>query len=112
MEQRQQADLLILVGRGLQFATNHPYAATGIFGAAIGSAITYTVMTAQSPRQSVNRIFTPKIYELVLTSEDLRRLSDSVKYEIRMETTETVVIVTAEKPEPLKQLPAIDADPA
>lgn len=108
--ERQQADLLILVARGLKFASDHPYAATGIFGAAIGSAITYTMMTSQTPRQTVNGIFTPKVYELVLPRNEVEKLLLDPGVELRWETPTMAVIVSVEQPEPLKQLPDIVVD--
>jgi hypothetical protein len=96
--------VLVLALRAFRFATDHPYAATGIFGAAVGSAITYTVLTSGPARSSV---FTPKVYELTLTPEDLRRMQTDPTTEIRMQTGELVVVVVPEQREPLKALPDI-----
>lgn len=108
--ERQQESLLFLAVRGLRFASNHPYAATGIFGAVVGSAITYSVLTNQSPRQSVNGFFTPKVYELVLPRVEVEKLLLDPNVELRWETPTMTVIVSMEKPEPLKQLPFIDVN--
>jgi hypothetical protein len=99
--------LLKLVSRTIRFATYHPYAATGIFGAAVGSAVTYKVLTTQLPS---GNILTPKAYELALSSKDLRHLLEDPEAELRWETPEVVVVITPEKREPLKELPVIDID--
>jgi hypothetical protein len=100
--------LLRLASRTVQFATDHPYAATGIFGAMVGSAVTYKVLTL-NPRQSpLNNIFTPKAYELALSSKDLQHLLDDPQAELRWETPEIAVIITSEKREALKELPVIE----
>lgn len=101
---RESETLLVLAARTLRFASDHPYAATGIFGAAVGSAVTYKVMTLNPQRPSMSKFFTPKVYELALPAEDLRRLLADPTYELRWETPEAAVIVTAEKREPLKAL--------
>ena len=98
---------LLLVSRTLRFAADHPYAATGIFGAVVGSVVTYKVLTLKEMQAKMNKVFTPKVYELVLTSEDLHNMLDDPTYEVRVETTDTSVIVTGEKREPLKALPDI-----
>lgn len=111
MEQKERETLLILATHVINFATRHPYAATGIFGAAIGSAVTYRMMTYESVKAKVNGVFTPKVYELVLTKEDLQRMLADPLVEIRIETAEMSVVVTSEKREELKQLlPDIDMD--
>lgn len=102
----QNSDILLLTLRALRFATDHPYAATGICGAVVGSVMTYAVMTGPA-RDRVQSVFTPKVYELTLTSEDLRRMLTDPTTEIRMQTGEFVVIVTPEQREPLKALPDI-----
>lgn len=107
MERETEATLRVLA-HSIRFATDHPYAATGIFGAAVGSVVTYKVMTFSPQRPSVRKMFTPKVYEIALPPEDLHRLLDDPTYELRWETAEAAVIVTAEKHEPMKQLPIID----
>lgn len=107
MERAEQDALLSLGTATIRFATHHPYAATGIFGAAIGSAATYAVMTSKTFREKVNGVFTPKVYQLELTHEDLRRMLVDPAVEIRLETTEMTVVVSVEKREPLRALPDI-----
>lgn len=107
---RESETLLVLAARTMKFATDHPYAATGIFGAVVGSAVTYKVLTFSPQRPSVSKIFTPKVYELALPAEDLRRLLVDPTYELRWETPEASVIVTSEKREQLKELPDITVD--
>jgi hypothetical protein len=99
--------VLGLIASTMQFATRHPYAATGIFGAAVGSAVTYGVLTSKTWGPKVNGVLTPKVYELALTSEDLHLLQGDMSYEVRVETPDMTVIVTAEKREPLRALPDI-----
>lgn len=101
---KDQETMLSLAGSFIRFATYHPYAATGIFGAAVGSAVTYGVLTSKFSRFSTNGVFTPKVYELVLTHDDLRRMLVDPTAEIRVETPQMTVVVTPEKREPLKQL--------
>lgn len=103
---REQEVVLGLAGSFIRFATYHPYAATGIVGVAIGSAATYGVMTSNRFKTATNGIFTPKVYELALTPEDLRHMLVDPSVEIRMEMPEITVVVTSEKREPLRQLPA------
>lgn len=107
MEQDTET-LLKLVSRTIRFATYHPYAATGVLGAAIGSAVTYKVLTFNSPQSGLNHIFTPKVYELALSHKDLQDLMDDPKAELRWETPEVAVVITPEKREPLKELPVIE----
>jgi hypothetical protein len=107
-EQNNETYYLLLVARTLRFATDHPYAATGIFGAVVGSVATYKVLTFKEMREKMNKVFTPKVYELVLTSADLHKMLDDPAYEVRVETTDTSVIITGEKREPLKALPDIE----
>jgi hypothetical protein len=107
MEQEQQT-LLLLVSRTLKFATDHPYAATGIFGAAVGSVATYKVLTFAPIHKAVNEVVNPNVYELAIPIEDLRKLQNDPEYELRWEMSETSVIVTAEKREQLKALPDIE----
>ena len=109
MDQNQETQLLLLIARSLRFATEHPYAATGIFGAAVGSAVTYKALTMNGMRQKVNKVFTPKVYEFALPAGDLRRMLDDPAYELRWDLTENTVIITSEKREPPKQLPDIEA---
>lgn len=109
MDRDQQA-ILIIAARTIGFATDHPYAATGIFGAAVGSAVTYKVMTRTPKFRSVSDIFTPKVYELAIPKKDLQALLDNPTAELRWVTPELTVIVTAEKPERLKELPFIDVE--
>ena len=103
---QETVSLLKLASRTIQFATYHPYAATGIFGAMVGSAVTYKVLTLQQP----SNIFTPKAYELALSSKDLRHLLTDPEAELRWETPEVVVVITPEKRESLQASPAIDLD--
>lgn len=102
---RETETILVLAARTLKFATDHPYAATGIFGAAVGSAVTYKVMTYRPP--SLSKFFTPKVYELALPASDLHQLLNDPSYEMRWEMKDAAVIVTGEKREPLRQLPDI-----
>jgi hypothetical protein len=74
MEQKHSEVLLILTANALRFASEHPYAATGIVGAAAGSAITYRVMTLRDMRQKATKVFTPKVYQFILPATDLRQM--------------------------------------
>ncbi|MFL5660098.1 MAG: hypothetical protein ACJ8BW_01970 [Ktedonobacteraceae bacterium] len=105
MDQRSETHLLVLTAQALRFASDHPYAATGIFGAAVGSVVTYRVMTYNSLRQKATKVFTPKVYEFALPAQDLRRMLDDPSYEMRWDIPELTVVVTAEKREPMKALP-------
>lgn len=107
MDQNEQS-LLLLVSRTLKFATDHPFAATGLLGAAVGSVATYKVLTFSAVHESVNTVLNHKVYECVIPVEDLRRMMNDPAYELRWETPETSVIVTAEKREQPKALPDIE----
>lgn len=104
---REQASLLALAANTIRFATDHPYAATGIFGAAVGSAVTYKVLTFNSQRSPLNEVFTPKMYQIELKPEDLRHMLMDPMAEIRYEMTDMTVVVTSEQREPLRALPDI-----
>lgn len=110
MNRDEQDTLLGLAGSFIRFATYHPYAATGIFGVAVGSAVTYGVLTSKTLKFATNGVFTPKVYEIALNHEDLQRMMDDPLVEIRMETPDMTVVVKAEKREQLKQLPDIIVD--
>lgn len=105
-----ERELLSLAGSVIRFATYHPYAATGIFGAAVGSAVTYKVLTSKSLKFPTNGVFTPKVYEVILTDADLRNLQADIPFEIRIESSDMTVVVTSEKREVLKQIPDIIVD--
>lgn len=105
---REQATLLNLAAHTLRFATNHPYAATGIFGAAVGSVATYKVLTLNPRYSAVNEVFTPKMYQLELKPEDLRHMLTDPTTEIRYEMTDMTVVVTSEQREPIRALPDIE----
>ena len=107
MNQTEQESLLILISRGLKFATDHPYAATGIFGAVVGSALTYRAMTVREMRAKANQVFTPKVYEFAISHEDLRHMLTDPHAEVRWELPTMSVIVTSEKREQPKELPDI-----
>lgn len=106
MDQNQES-LLLLISRTLKFATDHPFAATGIFGAAVGSVATYKLLTFTAMHQTVNDVINHKVYECAIPVEDLQRMLRDPAYELRWEMTDTSVIVSAEKREPLKALPDI-----
>lgn len=119
MNERQTESVLFLAGHTMRFLADHPYLATGIFGAGLGSAVTYRVMTrAQKGSTSVRNIFTPKVYKMELPVEDLRHILHDPSAELRWETPDMTVIVTSEETVPLKQLsveaneelPVIEAD--
>ena len=111
MESSEQEAAFILAAHVVNFATRHPYAATGILGAAAGSFATYKVMTNKAMREKIDGVFTPKVYQLELTREDLTRMLADPSVEIRIETTEMSVVVSSEKREMLKQLlPDIEID--
>jgi hypothetical protein len=76
----------------------------------VGSAVTYKALTFDSVRQTANGVFTPKVYKLSLPEEDLRRMLADPDYELRWDTPEASVIVTAEKIEPMKELPDVEAE--
>lgn len=109
MDQKSETNLLNLTAQVIWFASEHPYAATGIFGAVIGSAVTYQVMTFQEMRQKATKVFTPKVYQFILPASDLRQMLVDPDHEIRWDIPEATVIVTAEKREQLTALPIIDA---
>ena len=110
MDQNQETQLLLLIARSLRFATEHPYAATWIFGAGVGSAVTYKALTMNGVRQKVNKVFTPKVYQFEIQAEDLRRMLADPTYELRWEMAQDSVIITAEKRETPKALPDIEAE--
>lgn len=103
----QQQNALLLTARVLRFATDHPYAATWLFGAAVGSAVTYSVLTS-APAGS--KVFTPKVYEFAMTPEDLHRMSTDPDSSIRLETPDITLVIAPEKRIPLKELPDIDIE--
>lgn len=105
---RETESVLLLTAHALRFATNHPYAATGIFGAVVGSAVTYHVMKFNEGRAAVTNIFTPKVFKLELASAELRHLLEDPLAELRWDMPEMSIIISAEKVEPLKQLPVIE----
>ena len=107
MDPNQETQLLLLISRSLRFASDHPYAATGIFGAAVGSAVTYKALTMNGMRQK--KVFTPKVYQFALPAEDLRRMLTDPTHEVRWEMAENSVIITSEKRETPKALPDIEA---
>ena len=101
---RETESILILASRAMQFIVDHPYAATGLLGAAVGSAITYKVME----ERQASGIFTPKKFEIILSDENLRHLQTDPTTELRWETPEVSVTIKAERPEPMKELPVIE----
>jgi hypothetical protein len=105
---RETEALLRLAAHGLQFATKHPYATTGIFGAAVGSVVTFQVMTSKLMRHKVNDLFALKVHEVVLGQDDLRRLLFDPNVEIRVETPTGTLVLTSDVRERLRQLPYID----
>lgn len=110
MDQEQQT-ILNLAIQSLRFASNHPYAATGIFGAAVGSAITYRIMTLQSSAK--DGVFTPKVYEFAASRADLQRMLDDPKAELRWDLpTMSVVMVNEkrERPKELSDIPDIEGE--
>lgn len=107
---RETETLMVLAARTLRFATDHPYFATGVLGAAAGSAATYKILEFNARRAGLKNIFTPKVYELALSNPDLRHLLETPGTELRWETPEATVVITSEKREPLKELPVIDHD--
>jgi hypothetical protein len=107
---QNQETLLVLISRSIRFATDHPYAATAIFGAAVGSAVTYRAMTVSGIRQKANQVFTPKVYQFAVPEADLRRMLIDPSYELRWEFPEASMIVSAEKREHLKQLPIVESE--
>lgn len=111
MNERQTESALFLAGHTMRFLADHPYLATGIFGAGLGSAVTYRVMTrAQKGATSVRNVFTPKVYRLELPVGELRHILKDPSAELRWETPDMTVIVTSEETVPLKQLPVVEAD--
>lgn len=107
MDQERESSL-ILMSRIIRFATEHPYAATGLFGAAVGSAVTYNVLAMSKRHPGAVKIFSPKVYELAITPEDLRRMLTDPTTKLRYETIDMSVIVTPEQREQFKALPDIE----
>jgi len=108
---RESEAILAIVAHTTRWIVDHPYAATGIFGAALGSAVTYRVMTvAQQRTQQVRDVFTPKVYRMELPVGELHHILKDPSAELRWETPEMTVIVTSEETVPLKQLPVVEAD--
>jgi hypothetical protein len=68
------------------------------------------VMQNKTFQTKVNKVFTPKVYQLTLTKEDLRLMLVDPEVEIRLEASDATVVVTSEKREELKQLPDIVID--
>lgn len=113
MNERETESALYLAGHTMRFLADHPYAAVGIFGAAVGSAITYRVMSvAQQRGAQVRDIFTPKIYKMEIPTVELRHILKDPSAELRWETPDMTVILTSEETVPLKQLPVVEADDA
>ena len=111
MNERQTESVLYLAGHTMRFLADHPYLATGIFGAGIGSAVTYRVMSrAQKGATDVRNIFTPKVYKIELPPEELRHILKDPSAELRWEVPEATVIITSEETVPLKQLPVVEVD--
>ena len=106
-EQSNQINWLLLLSRSIKFATDHPYAATGIFGAAVGSAVTYKAMKFNSVLTDKDNVFTPQVYEFALTPGDLRKMQIDPLAERRFELPTMTVIVTSERRERPKELPDI-----
>jgi len=106
---QQQSRMLFSFLRGVEVASNHPFATCTIFGALAGSAVTYSVMNILSDEKK-NGIFTPKVYRLELPKEDVHKLLLDPTTELRWETPEVSVVVSMEKPIPLKQLPDITVE--
>lgn len=106
--ERETETLLVLASHTIKFATNHPYAATGVIGALVGSAVTYKAMTFSQKRSVISDIFTPKVYKLDLPHSDLRLLLNDPLAELRWDTPEFSLVVAAEKQESLKELAFID----
>jgi len=109
-EQMNQINWLLLLSRSIRFATDHPYAATGIFGAMVGSAVTYKAMKFNSVLADRDKVITPEVYEFSLTPEDLRQMQIDPLAERRWELPTITVIVTSERRERPKELPDIKAD--
>lgn len=105
-----QVNWLLLLSRSIRFATDHPYAATGIFGAMVGSAVTYKAMKFNSVLADKNKVVTPQVYEFSLTHDDLRQMQIDPFAERRWELPTITVIVTSEKRERPKQLPDIKVE--
>lgn len=109
---RQQEGWLILTVRLLKFSTDHPYAATGIFGAMVGSAATYLALTRTPLYEKLRQdgdtqVVTPEVYEVALPQEDLRGMLSDPTVEARFELPTISVIIKGEKQEPPKELPDI-----
>jgi hypothetical protein len=109
-EQMNQVNWLLLLSRSIRFATDHPYAATGIFGAMVGSAVTYKAMKFNSVLADRDKVVTPQVYEFSLTPDDLRKMQIDPLAERRWELPTMTVIVTSERRERPKELPDIKAD--
>lgn len=103
-------DLLLLVSRVIKFATEHPYAATGILGAAVGSAATYSVMAQQADHRTAQAVG-GKVYEIALSEADLDHMQVDPTARLRYEfPLISVVVHPEEKVQPL-MLPDIIIDP-
>lgn len=109
-EQVNQVNWLLLLSRSIRFATEHPYAATGIFGAMVGSAVTYKAMKFGSILAEKDGVVTPQVYEFSLTHDDLRQMQIDPLAERRYELPTMTVIITSEKRERPKQLPDIQVE--
>lgn len=73
-----------------------------------GSAATYKALEFKARQSGLKNIFTPKIYELMLSNPDLQHLLEAPGTELRWETPEATVVITSETREPLKELPVIE----
>lgn len=111
MNQGETESLLVVLGRTIKFASDHPYLATGVFGAAVGSVATYKVLTLTTMRERVSEVLAPKIYEFGLTPNDLQQMQVDPTVELRWELPGIVVVITPEKRERPKALPDIVVEP-
>ena len=108
---RQSETILLLAAHSVRFIADHPYASVGIFGAMVGSALTYKAMSVDRQRSFVDNIFTPKAYRIALSTAELKHLLEDPEAELRWDTPEMSVIITSEEAVPLKALPVIEQKP-
>lgn len=102
---------LVLLANVTRFATEHPYAATGIIGAAAGSAATYSIMSKRVEAAAAGNVVDSTVYDVELPEEQVAHmLADPEHVKIRYDFPFGSVVLRIEKREPFKQLPDIIVD--
>lgn len=102
--------LLVVIANTARFATEHPFAATGILGAAAGSWATYSVMNKRMQAQDAAAV-RGKTYEIQITDEELENLQDNPEHcWLRYEFPLVTVVIKKDIPERPLMLPDVIID--